>query len=229
MKNFTLITALLTTMVFTTRTHAQNTYESRFSIGPAFGTGHAWTRNTAWLPVTNQRQSYSNLDPAYKPSWSVGVSTVFRATQHFGIGMDLLYSMEGDRSMILAPSVYEQLDLQYFRVPLRFMYFFGNSSNSFRPQVSLGATAGWKTGSHGMFVVPGREVEIDVKNWHKSYDYGINASVGFNQKIAGRISVNVDIVYYHGLNDIISGDDDIYDQSTLNTNIGLKLGVLYGL
>jgi hypothetical protein len=226
MKHCTLITALLTTMMFTAQTHAQNTYESRFSMGPAFGTGHTWIRNRTWFPLTDK--NLTNVETAYKPSWSAGVSTIFRATQHFGIGMDLLYTIEGRRA--IAGPITFQLDLQYFRVPLRFMYFFGNSSNSFRPQVSLGATAGWKTAARGSAQIGNREFEIDATNVHKSYDYGINASVGFNQKISGRISVNADIVYYQGLCNIEQENYNVFSQtSTLNANIGLQIGVLFGL
>lgn len=228
MKHFTLITSLLSTLLlFNSNADAQTTYESRFSMGASIGTGHSWIRNTPWLPVVDKNVWDSNMDAAYKPSWSAGFSTIFHATQHFGIGMDVLYSIEGDRST--GGPVTVQLDLQYFRVPLRFMYFFGNSSDNFRPQVSVGATAGLKTGASGAIMASDRKMlDIDVDNAYKSFDYGVNASVGFNQKIAGRISVNADIVYYQALCNIEQGGD-LYGNAMLNSNLGLQFGVMFGL
>jgi|GEM_PF-1212033 len=227
MKHFTRITALLTALLCAAQVKAQNFPVSRFAVGASVGTGHTWVRNNPFSPISINGES--NMNPAYKPSWSAGVSTAFHATQHFGIGLDLLYSLEGDR--VEKGPIAVQIDIQYVRVPLRFFYYFGHSSNSFRPQASLGATAGWKTGQHCFITASDRHIaDVDASNAYNSFDYGLNASFGFNQKISDRIAVNADLVYYHGVSDIMRGDHSVFDnQSTLNSNLGLQIRVLYGL
>lgn len=167
------------------------------------------------------------MDPAFQASYSGGISTLFRASQDFGIELGVFYSTEGDASAYEA--IRTQLDLHYVRVPLKFTYFFGDSQSSLRPKVSLGATAGFKTWERGMLIDHNNEIPIDVSDAYKNVDYGVNASVGVNQKIYGNISFNADVIYYHGLTGIGKDNGSFHYSPDYNSNIGVQLGLVIGL
>lgn len=176
--------------------------QSKFSIGVIGGFGHSFL-----MP-------YSNT--AFCPSWNAGISAIYSPWQHWGVGLDALYSAEGakfyyqngasDQSDL---TIHRELD--YVRVPVKVIYFFRTYEKDFRPKVSLGPTLG---------------VLVNEKNSSNasSVDLGANLTLGFNYRIARAIWINVDANYYQGFLDTYSGNSE----TDLNGNIRLNAGINFG-
>lgn len=207
MKNLSLIIA------FTSATlvgYAQNNNEkeppapieqSKFSIGVDGGFGHSFL------------QPYSNV--VFRPSWSAGLSAVYAPGQHWGIGLGANYSVEGVKFKYTNANnqteFTSQNELGYVRVPLKAIYFFRSYEKDFRPKVTLGPTLGILVN------------EVNSVN-AASIDFGGNASLGFNYRLAKAIWLNVDAVYYQGFVDTYSTNSDNDLNANIRLNVGLHLG-----
>src|SRR5687768_1068318 len=94
-----------------------------FSIGPAIGFGHTGIRKTSGKDV-------------FKPSWNAGIILNYSTSEHVGFAADVLWSVEGAR--VQNGDNEDDLTLQYIRVPLKFVYFFGDFADDFRPKITVG-------------------------------------------------------------------------------------------
>lgn len=174
-----------------------------FSIGPAVGFGHTGIRKTAGTDV-------------FKPSWSAGVILNYSTSEHIGLAADVLWSVEGGR--VESGGFENDLTLQYIRVPLKFVYFFGDFANDLRPKITLGPSLGFLIDASNDMGSTGTS---DVTSFYEKFDIGLNASLGFNWKLGTNIWLNTDLNYYTGFI-AIRGDD-------YNSNFGLRVGVAFGL
>lgn len=176
---------------------------SIFSIGPAVGFGHTGIRN------------FSGTD-IFKDHWEAGLIMNYSQWEHFGLGADVLLSTEGARST--SDGRETDLTLQYVRVPIKFSYFFGDQDDAFRPKITVGPSMGFLTKAD-------RDVEdvgtTTVTSSYESFDFGLNAALGFNYKIGTNLWLNTDVGYYGGLTQISTNQ--------YNRNIGLKVGLAFGL
>lgn len=173
------------------------------SIGPSIGFGHTGIRNTSGTDL-------------FKPGWSAGLIVNYSTSEHIGFAGDLLFSSEGARFESNGRET--DLTLQYVRVPLKFAYFFGAFEDDFRPKLTIGPSMGFLL--HAESDVEGLG-KSDVTSSYKTFDIGLNASAGFNLKVANNMWLNTDLNYYTGFM-AIRGDD-------FNSNFGLKLGLAFGL
>jgi outer membrane protein W len=173
------------------------------SLGPSVGFGHTGIRNTVGTDI-------------FKPSWSAGLIFNYSSRKHVGFSADVLWSMEGAR--IETGGMEADLTLQYIRVPLKVVYYFGEFEDNFRPKVTLGP-------SMGFLLFADSDVEnlenVEQTNLYNVFDIGLNASLGFNWKLATNIWLNTDFNYYTGFTTIR------FNQ--YNSNFGVKLGVAFGL
>lgn len=172
---------------------------SRFSIGPSVGFGHSYM-----LPYRTA---------GFYPSWSAGITAIYGPLEWWGVGGDIRYSVEGTKTK-MGESGERETQLQYIRVPLKAMVFFGNYEDDFRPKLTLGPSFGFLVGESDTY---------DAKA--NSFDAGINASAGFNYRVRTGMWLNVDANYYQGLTDVRQHSG----QRELNGNIGLNLGLAFGL
>jgi outer membrane protein W len=175
-----------------------------FSIGPSVGFGHTGIRNN---PGTD----------LFKPSWSAGLIFNYSTSVHVGFAADLLWSMEGALAED-ANGRDNNLTLHYIRVPLKFAYFFGEFEDNFRPKLTVGPSMGFLLDADNYLEGTGT---TDVSSYYESFDIGLNASIGFNLKLAENIWLNTDFNYYTGFMAIRA---DQY-----NSNYGLKVGLAFGL
>lgn len=197
-KIFTIAVAVLT--FFT----AFSQEEKIFSIGPSVGFGHTGLRKTAGTDI-------------FKPSWSAGVILNYSTSEHIGLAADVLWSVEGGR--VEDNEGYEaDLTLQYIRVPLKFVYFFGAFENDFRPKITIGPSLGFLLHAESDIENLGTST---VTSSYNSFDIGANASIGFNWKLGTNLWLNTDLNYYTAFMAI---RDDLY-----NSNFGIKVGVAFGL
>jgi hypothetical protein len=187
-------------LILTIAAYAQGEPDRKaFSVGPVIGFGHAWMS-----PVRN-----SDFNPAY----SAGAFAIYSPAEHWGIGMDVRYSIEGVKKV--APEVGERnLQYDYLRVPIRAMYFFGDWGDDFRPKVTLGPSMG--------FLLKQESPPYTPEN---KFDIGLTATGGFNYRIHDNTWLNFDLGCYHGLKDVVEGTG----QSEKNRNIGVNLGIGFEL
>jgi hypothetical protein len=174
-----------------------------FSIGPSVGFGHTGIRH---MPGTDM----------FKPAWSAGVIVNYSTSEHIGFAGDVMYSIEGARAESSGRET--DLTLQYIRVPLKFAYFFGAFEDDFRPKLTIGPSMGFMIDAESDVEGIGTS---DVTSSYEMFDIGVNASAGFNWKLAENMWLNTDLTYYNGFIPIRA---DQY-----NSNFGLKLGLAFGL
>jgi len=191
MKKFFLAVVICSSLCFTA------VAQSKFSLGPNAGLGHSWISNTN--------------NAKFKLAANAGLSLVYSATEHFGIGLDPKYSFEGVKSDE------GSLDLNYFRIPLKAIYFFNGYGNPFRPKIFAGPSFG--------FLSSAKVGDTDKKKSLNSTDVGITAGAGFNYRLVKDTWFNADLNYLHGLSNISKNTQD----KTHNRNISINVGVNFGL
>jgi len=207
-----LLTAVTATFAQEPGSPASERRERTISIGPVIGFGHTGLRNVGY-------------DDVFKPNWNAGVTMNVSASENVGFSADVLYSVEGGRWQ-MANGNEVNLHMYYLRVPLRFVYYFGDLANDFRPKVSIGPSLGFLIEDDLDLEITGDgERETVASNFdqdNNGFDVGGTASLGFNYKLADRVWLNTDAYYYQGFLDV--GDMNHY-----NANFGLRAGVAFGL
>lgn len=202
MKQLMLTVAAIFTIAIT---HAQ----LNLSVGPNAGFGHAW--------MSNESDIYKSK---YQPAGNFGVAFVYSHNNHVGLGLDLKYSIEGAKKEIDGLNETVTTRLNYIRIPIKGIYFFRDYGASLRPKISLGPSFG--------FLVGGKEEigssEFDAKDRYKSFDVGLLASAGFHYNLVTNTWLQFDVSYYHGFSDISE-----IAESNKNRNIGINLGVAFGI
>ena len=109
------------------------------SFGPAGGYGHSWISN-------------SDGDTKFNPAWNAGLSFIYSSKSHFGLGVDVKYSAEGNKINEKIPgpadgliSATSTVNANYIRVPVKAIYFFGNENSAVRPKIYAGPSIGFLT------------------------------------------------------------------------------------
>jgi len=176
------------------------------SIGPSVGAG-----------ISMVSDNQENLDVSSRFMGKGGLIFVYSTKTHFGFGADLKYSAEGFSYKVPGFDEKNSVHLNYLRIPVHAIYFFGEYGDHMRPKVFLGLTPG--------FLLSAKSEDTDIKDEMNSFDLGIHGGVGLNVRLASAIWLNTDLTYYHGFLDINDGDDN----STLNSNLGLNVGVAFGI
>ena len=184
--------------------------QSKFSIGPNAGVGASWLDNTP-----NRKT---------KLAGNVGLSLVYSAAEHFGVGLDAKYSFEGGKYSA-ATNQNTTADLNYFRVPLKAIYFFGSYGNRVRPKLYAGPSFGFLAGGKTTVVTPVVTQTIESKDVFKSFDFGVTAGAGLNIRLVKNTWFNADLNYLHGITDLQKNNNG----NSHNRNLGVNVGVNFGL
>jgi hypothetical protein len=203
MKKILIIAAAIFTFSAAFSQEGSGNATQTLSIGPALGFGHTGIRNTAGKDM-------------FKPSWSAGLIVNYSTSEHVGFAADVLYSREG--ALVESNGRETDLTLQYIRVPLKFAYFFGAFEDDFRPKVTIGPSMGFLLDAESDVEGVGTS---NVTSSYKTFDIGLNASAGFNLKVGDNMWLNTDLNYYTGFIPIRANQ--------YNSNLGLKLGLAFGL
>lgn len=192
---------------------AIGTAQDNLSIGGVAGFGHTWLSGSE-----NSR---------YQPAGNLGLSMTYSTQTNWGFGADLKWSIEGGKTS--TDNVTSTTRLDYIRIPVRAMYFFGERGNAFRPKITAGPSVGFLIGGNNKLTTRfgDNENTIETKSgdFAKSIDLGIAASAGFNYRLVDRTWLNVDLSYYHGLLDVMENPN--IEQR--NRNLGINVGVSFGI
>lgn len=203
------LSAILCTglLVISEKAQAQST----FSLGPVVGFGHSGISNA------------SSDNAVFKPSVQAGLTMIFSNQSNLGFGADILYSLEGAKREAGGNTF--DYSLSYLRIPLRVSYFFSDPNSSFRPKVSVGPSFGFLMGAKSEIKNDLGSFSSSNKDGLNSVDIGLNVAVGFNYALATKMWLNAELGYTQGFVDVIDAGSD----SNLNNNLGLKVGLAFGL
>jgi hypothetical protein len=212
-KILTMVVAVLaaSSTVLAQESAASNAREKIISVGPVVGFGHSGVRNVGY-------------DDIFKPSWNAGLTMNYSSWEHIGLSVDLFYSKEGGRYQMNNGNEID-LTLHYVRLPIKLAFFMGDYTNDFRPKFTIGPSVGFLIDDSFEVSGDGSRAGINSNFDQEDYnniDFGGQATIGFNYKMAERIWLNVDGYYYQGLSRI----DDL---SHYNADFGLRAGVAFGL
>ncbi|GAO42174.1 porin family protein [Flavihumibacter petaseus] len=187
--------------------------QDNLSFGPTAGFGHTWLSN-----AENSR---------YQPAGNLGVSLIFSPATHWGIGADAKWSIEGNKTSANGIDVTNRID--YLRIPLKGIYFFGEYGQRVRPKLAFGPTFGFLLGGkqERTYMDDGHEVTVKtpVKDFVKSFDFGLTGSAGVNIRLLEKTWLNLDLGYYHGLTDVMESTDVDQKNRNLSMNVGLTFGI----
>lgn len=184
--------------------------KQNLSFGPTAGFGHAWMSNT-----TNGK---------YKPAGNVGVSLLYSSTPHIGFGADLKYSIEGNKTQIGVQET--ENTLNYVRIPLKVIYFFGEYGDRIRPKIAVGPSFGILAG--GKKEVTNNHTLVskaEAQDLYKGFDAGIGVLAGLNYRLIRNTWFVAEINYYNGLTNI----NELANLNNKNRNLGLNIGVNFGI
>jgi hypothetical protein len=188
------------------------------SLGINAGFGHSWLKN------------YNNSQ--FNPHGNFGASFVHSTKTNFGFGADLKFSFEGGQEEYKsgANTIEHTTDLNYIRVPLKAIYFFGKYGQKIRPKIYAGPAVGFLVGANDKVinlnngtVLSDRKSDDDYHN----FDIGLNAGVGFNYRLVKNTWFTTDLNYYNGFKNIRQANSSL--PRIANNNVALNIGVNWGI
>jgi hypothetical protein len=227
------LAALLSMMIWIDIAAAQSTtattgtFASYFSAGPRIGI------NFSNISGTDNAESKTGL--------LAGAFLIYSFQEHFGAGLDVLYSMEGaeytetaiTNGMVVRSAVKDRLN--YLRIPVQANVFFCDYGKPFRPKVSLGPVIGFLLNAERksqLTIEDGAVTTLesssrDVKDAYSATDIGAIAGAGFNLRMMEETWFNFDVRYYIGATDIRdvrpAGSDE-----RKNNALSISAGVAFG-
>jgi outer membrane protein W len=204
--------ALLSTAAIVTK--AQNV-----TIGPSVGINHSW------LSEFENKQ--------FKPGLNAGVFVIYSIDPHWALGADVRYSMEGVKTKNENNQLVNtyKANLNYIRIPVKGIYFFGQKGNDFRPKLYAGPSLGFLVGGEASLESKSSTAtqtlyKIKSKENYNSFDFGVVVGTGFNYRIHKKgIWLNFDLNYTHGFLDL-SKNTDI---NNANRNLMASVGIGFPL
>ena len=204
MKNFVILIAVCLSATSLSAQH--------ISIGPTVGVGHSWLNSNASTADKN----------LFFPTYNVGAKLVYSIKSNWGVSADVKFSGEGgSRGVDNNNKTVDRLN--FLRIPIQGIYFFGKYGDRVRPKISVGPSFGFLVGGKEKVYSNGKMVqEFENKNNFNKLDVGLNAAVGANIRICKSTWLNTDLTYYHGLTDISKGASNLKQRG-----IGINVGLLF--
>jgi hypothetical protein len=187
------------------------------SLGINAGFGHSWIKN--------------HQDVQFNPAGNFGLAFVHSTKSNFGFGADLKFSLEGGQEeyMVGTTKFEHTSDLNYIRVPLKAIYFFGKYGQRVRPKIYAGPSLGFLVGAHeerknltSGAIIEDRKADDDYHN----FDIGLQGGVGINYRLVKNTWFTADLNYYNGFKGI---RQTTASPRYVNNNIGLNFGVNWGI
>ncbi len=190
-------------------------FAQNVSFGPIVGLGHSW-------------MSGIQGDKEFKLSPQAGITLVYSAGEHWGLGFDATFSREGVKVESPFPGIGEStIHANYIRVPLKVMYFFEELGDKARPKIMAGPTLGFLVGGERKLEnTEGQTIaESKTKDLLNSFDIGLQGGVGLNFRLTRNTWLNTDVSYYHGFRNVFETGSDDWKNRRLGVNVGVAFGI----
>lgn len=142
---------------------------------------------------------------------TIGGFANYSFNEHLGLNAKLLYDQMGtgiENSEAI-------VRLNYIRVPVSAVYFFGEIGNKIRPKLFAGLYA-----SYLLNAKDNNGNDITLSNGNDAYtssDFGGQIGAGFNYTLAGRTWLNIDASYSTGFISVVN------ESNTTNKNTGFQI------
>lgn len=178
--------------------------------------------------IKNFDKYYGLSNTQFMPHGNVGLSYVHSTHTNFGFGADLKYSWEGARGENKTQNREQSLSMQYVRIPVKIMYFFGKYGERLRPKIYAGPSMGILVAAELETEQNNMESEVDVKEQFNNFDIGITGGVGINYRLVKNTWFVADLNYYNSFRDIReqnSGGTPRLSNNTLALNVGVNWGI----
>lgn len=191
------------------------------SFGPTAGVGHSW--------ITIDYEDDA-LDNTFFASYNVGAKLVYSFVSHWGISADVKFSSEGGskKGNVTGGDHHDyNYRMNYIRIPIQGIYFFGDLGDKVRPKVALGPSFGFLVGGRTKLEVNEEDAnEYEADEIFEKSDIGLTASAGANFNLGKGRWLNTDLTYYHGFKQILRPPTDI---DVNNRGIGINIGITFPL
>lgn len=198
-----------------THSKAQN-----LSLGPISGFNHTWLTGTQSNRVFN-------------PGGTIGGRLTYSFTPSWGVGTDLLFSLEGVRTKTETSiaTTTRDANMHYLRLNPRMIYFFGDLGDRLRPNIYAGTTFGALIGGNTITTVngysegPSVETKTKTSEIYNGFDAGLFAGAGLNYRIGKAIWLNTEATYSNGLVDLTKSDNSWSASRGVAFNVGVTFPI----
>lgn len=158
-------------------------------------------------------------DPSSLIGFQVGGFAEIKISEKFAIQPELLYSTQGGKekeSIDIDGTDYTatlSYKLSYITIPVMAKYYVAKSFS-----LEIGPQIGFLTSAKGEIEASGESVEVDIKDYVTSTDFGVNFGAGydFSEKLSASLRYNL------GLSNI--NDDEEDDSNIKNSVFSIALG-----
>lgn len=151
-----------------------------------------------------------------KSGLTAGGFLMYSFIEHFGVGVDLLYSREGARYVYQVTDGNDELrfqykaDLNYLRLNVPLTYFFCKQEHAVRPKIFAGPSLAFLLSAKNKSELISStensttvsEGTTTVTDNFKGTDFGALAGAGINFRLSDAIWLNLDAAYHIGATDI---------------------------
>lgn len=154
-----------------------------------------------------------------------GVGANYNFTKNMGVGLDVLYSMQGQKSELAG--IENTIKTSYLKIPLMFTYNTGIDSNrkvafigKLGPQMGVRLTS--KDEMSGV-EVPG------TKDAYRNVNFGAVAGAGARFALAQNITLDAGVRFDYEFTDAKESAYKIGDAATNNMTLGVEVGLNYNI
>ena len=199
--------------------------QAQWSIGPSLAGGFSKTCGMHNSKMTT-------------PSFAGGLTVERGLTSRWNVGADVLYSREGYR----ASHAYKGLefmqngDVFYLRFNPKIQYNLVQDAPKWQPRIFAGPSLGVTLMQHHLVLAKNAAAQnqLNVSDIatpsFKGMDFGFFAGAGSSYKLAEKMRITADAVFYQGVLNPIQGYNFVRQyQKNTNSNIRLQVGLLVDL
>lgn len=207
----------LTTLTTVTNANAQE----------GFNFGIRAIPQTTWmLNADDNDDANYKRETTYGAAFGVGAGYNF--TKNMGVNLDVLYSIQGQKSTDAGVESTQRLN--YFKIPLMFTYNTGiDSSRKIAFVGKLGPQLGIRSSSK-FLNSNGDAVLDDANDFYKNITFGAVAGAGARFAIAKNITLDAGVRFDYDFTDAEDKDFTLYPvgrAATNNMNLGVEIGLNY--
>jgi hypothetical protein len=190
------------------------------SMGPVAGINHSWLTS-------------SGNNKHFNPGLNVGGTLTYSFNPSWGVGADLLFSMEGvkNRSESNLTTNTRDANLNFVRFQPKLIHFFGDLGDAVRPKLFVGGSLGLLAGGSTKTIVSTHDESADVvnkvpsKDLYRNFDAGVLAGGGINWRIGKATWLNTDVVYNNGLVDLSKNNNNWNASRSVSFNLGVTFPI----
>ena len=189
------------------------------SFGPVAGINHSWMTN-------------AGDNKHFNPGLNIGATITYSFNPSWGVGGDLLYSMEGVKNRAEGTVINTRdANLNFIRLQPKLIHFFGDLGDAVRPKLFVGGSLGFLVGGNTTTTVSTNNESADIttkvksSNSYNSVDAGVLAGAGINWRIGKATWLNTDLVYNNGLVDLSKSNSSWQASRSVGFNVGLTFPI----